>query len=96
MDCEDFGDEEEVKSTPMLIEDGGSSSKQPCIEAHSPSPKLEISIHALARSPSPQVMRIIVFIQGVRVVVLLDKGSTHNFVDPLVIAKARLQVDHTP
>lgn len=41
-------------------------------------------------------MRIIGQINGVRIVILIDTGSTHNFVDSFVIAKAQIPVYHTP
>lgn len=91
MECEDSGDEEEVSYPPMLIEEWRSSLKQPCIEAHSLGLEPRIWIHALAGFPNPDYW----FHSRCRNFDTCT-GSAHNFIDPSVIAKARLQADHTP
>jgi hypothetical protein len=50
---------------------------------------LEISIHAISGIPTPNTMRIIGTIQQQRVVILVDLGSTHNFLDPSVVKRTR-------
>ncbi|KAA8529666.1 hypothetical protein F0562_034234 [Nyssa sinensis] len=95
MECENSDEEDDIRSTPLAIEEGGSSSKQPSLDAQAQGPEPAISIHALAGSPNPRTMRIIGFIRGVQIVILLDTGSTHNFVDPSIITKARLPIYHT-
>lgn len=94
MECEDSGDEEEANATP----EGGSSSQQFKDEAQAHIIRFEpgISIHAIIGSPSPRTMRILGQVQGVGVVILLDTGSTHNFLNLSVITKAQLPVYHTP
>ncbi|KAA8534845.1 hypothetical protein F0562_029939 [Nyssa sinensis] len=95
MECENSDEDDDIRSTPLAIEEGGSSSKQPSLDAQAQGPEPAISIHALAGSPNPRTMRIIGFIQGVQIVIMLDTGSTHNFVDPSIITKARLPIYHT-
>jgi hypothetical protein len=46
----------------------------------------EISLNAITGSPSPKTMRIVGFIKLHRVVILIDSGSTHNFVDTKLAA----------
>ena len=40
-------------------------------------------------------MRVIALINGQKAVVLIDTGSTHNFMDKGLVASLKLQVDHT-
>lgn len=46
--------------------------------------QLEISVHALAGSATPQTMQVQAFVKKSSITVLIDLGSTHNFVDPAV------------
>jgi hypothetical protein len=46
----------------------------------------EISLSAITGTPSPKTMRIVGFIRFHRVIVLIDSGSTHNFVDAKLAA----------
>lgn len=50
----------------------------------------EISIHALYGSPSPKTMRIMGQIGKRVVIILIDTGNTHNFIDPSIIQGAQL------
>ncbi|KAF8411843.1 hypothetical protein HHK36_004402 [Tetracentron sinense] len=52
----------------------------------------EISLHAIAGAPTPQTMRLQGHVNNQIVVVLVDSGSTHNFLDPSIALKARLPV----
>ena len=53
---------------------------------------LGISLNAMTGSLSPKTMRIEGFINNQRVLVLVDTGSTHNFMDPIVARRAKLPV----
>ena len=55
----------------------------------------EITLCALLGSTSPSTMRVIALINGKKAVVLIDTGSTHNFMDNGLTASLKLQVDHT-
>lgn len=47
-------------------------------------PALEISTHALSSSPSPKTMRIVGHVNGCAMVLLINIGFTHNFMDPAI------------
>jgi hypothetical protein len=51
---------------------------------------LEISLHAIVGAPAPKTMRLIGYINNLAVVILIDTGSTHSFLDPDVAKKAKL------
>ncbi|XP_042950388.1 uncharacterized protein LOC122282508 [Carya illinoinensis] len=53
---------------------------------------LGISLHAMAGSLAPKTMRIEGFINHQKVLVLIDTGSTHSFVDSYVARRSRLPV----
>jgi len=51
---------------------------------------LEISLHTIVGAPAPKTMRLIGYINTLEVVILIDTGSTHSFLDPDVAKKAKL------
>jgi len=53
---------------------------------------LGISLHALAGSPAPRTMRLMGKMGAQMVVVLIDTGSTHSFMDPNIARKASLPI----
>ena len=65
------------------------------IEIESHMAEAEITLYALLGSPSPSTMRIKGKINGYWVVILLDTGSTHNFLDAAVLSKFQLSLDPT-
>uniref|UniRef100_A0A2N9F7Y1 Reverse transcriptase/retrotransposon-derived protein RNase H-like domain-containing protein n=1 Tax=Fagus sylvatica TaxID=28930 RepID=A0A2N9F7Y1_FAGSY len=54
----------------------------------------EITLCAPLGSTSPSTMRLIAIINGQKVVVLIDTGSTHNFMDKGLATSLKLQVDN--
>ena len=53
---------------------------------------LEISLHSIIDSLHPKTMRVLGWVGGQKVVVLIDSENTYNFVDTLVCKKAHLLV----
>ncbi|KAG2695854.1 hypothetical protein I3760_07G031900 [Carya illinoinensis] len=53
---------------------------------------LGISLHAIARAPSPKTLRLVGKIGTCLVIVLIDIGSTHSFIDVNVVRRAKLPV----
>jgi hypothetical protein len=50
----------------------------------------EISLHAITGSNHPKTMRIIGRVGNQRVVILIDSGSTHNFLDSSIAKSTQL------
>ena len=57
--------------------------------------EVEITLYALIGNPTPGTMRIRGKINGVSMVVLLDTGSTHNFIDAALVPGLKLAVDQS-
>lgn len=51
-------------------------------------PSPQISFHAIAGARAPQTMRILGNLKHYQITILVDSGSTHNFIDPMMIRKA--------
>jgi len=56
---------------------------------------LEISLHAIVGAPAPKTIRLTGSINHLEVVILIDTGSTHSFLDPNVAKKAKLPFHET-
>lgn len=56
----------------------------------------EISISAISGSLGSKSMHLLGVLQSQRVSILFDLGSTHNFLDPTILAKVNLPVLSTP
>lgn len=52
-------------------------------------------IHGFFGSPNPKTMRFLGHTYGRTVVILVDTGSTHNFMDPSVIQRAHVPSNST-
>lgn len=57
--------------------------------------ELEISLNAITGTPSSNTMRIVGKVAEERVMVLVDSGSTHNFLDPSVLQQCRGTMDRS-
>ncbi|KAF5443243.1 hypothetical protein F2P56_035816, partial [Juglans regia] len=53
-----------------------------------------ITLNALTGTPSPKTMRLYGHIGAASVLILVDTGSTHNFLDPSIVKKTKLQVNN--
>ena len=53
----------------------------------------EITLYALVGSPTPGTMRVKGKVNSVSLVILVDSGGTHNFIDAAVISVLHIPVD---
>ncbi|KAF5446347.1 hypothetical protein F2P56_031982 [Juglans regia] len=79
--------DEEITVADLLIE-GDSKQKGVVVEP-------EISLNAITGTPSSKTMRLMGWIGRTQVVLLVDSGSTHSFVDPSIAQTAKLVVDES-
>jgi hypothetical protein len=56
----------------------------------------EISINAISGSSGSKSMRLVGVLHSQRVSILIDSGSTHNFLDPSLLSKVHLSVAAIP
>ena len=54
----------------------------------------EITLCALLGNTSPSTRRVITIINGQKAMVLIDTGSTHNFMDKSLVVSLKLQVNN--
>ncbi|KAG6742300.1 hypothetical protein POTOM_053170 [Populus tomentosa] len=93
MECEDSeGEELQPIQQPQLLEETDSLSGGNEVNSKTAP---EISIHALAGSSSLKIMRILGYVNGCAMVILIDTGSTHNFMDPSIQQQAHLHLQST-
>ena len=64
-------------------------------EIPSPEDIPEISFHAIASAEHPQTLRVMGKLRNKSVTVLIDGGSTHNFIDQVVVTKFGLPVNQS-
>lgn len=55
--------------------------------------EVEITLYALVGTPTPGIMRVRGKVNGNGLVILIDTGSTHNFVDASLVSGLQLRVD---
>ena len=55
----------------------------------------EITLYALVGSPTPGTMRVKGKMNSVSLVILVDSGSTHNFIDAAVVSVLHVPVDES-
>ncbi|KAF5477481.1 hypothetical protein F2P56_004118 [Juglans regia] len=77
--------EEEIPVADLLVE-GDLKQKGVVVEP-------EISLNAITGTPSSKTMRLMGWMGRTQVVLLVDSGSTHSFVDPSIAQTAKLVVD---
>ena len=90
MECDESSDDEVPKSEVADGSAGKSKEETLIVELEA-----GISIHALSGSPNPKIMRFVGHICGRAVVILVDMGSTHNFMDPFVVQRVHLPCNPT-
>ena len=84
----EFEEEEELKEDEVINQIGA-------VPEGSQAELLRISLHAIAGAPSPRTMRLVGTIGKHAVIILIDTGSTHNFVDRSVAKKIKLPVEES-
>ncbi|KAJ0101884.1 hypothetical protein Patl1_05728 [Pistacia atlantica] len=90
MECDESSDDELPKFEVADVSASKSKEETPIVELEP-----RISIHALFGSPKPKTMRFLGHIYGRAIVILVDTGNTHNFMDPSVIQRAHLSSNPT-
>lgn len=53
---------------------------------------LENSLHTISGSLAPKMLHLVGFIQNHRVVILIDSGNTHSFLDPFIFRRVSSSV----
>ena len=53
--------------------------------------EVEITLYALTRTPTPGIMRVRGKVNGNGLVILIDTGSTHNFVDASLVSRVAVK-----
>lgn len=54
--------------------------------------EVDISLHVIIESPNPKTMKVEVKLNGCNFIALIDIGSTHNFLHPIVATRVGLNV----
>ena len=55
----------------------------------------EITLYALVGSPTPGTMKVKGKVNSVSLVILVDSGSTHNFIDAAIVSVLHVPVDES-
>lgn len=77
-----------------IIEQEIEESREESVECPKTEIKSEVSFHAIASMTHPQTMWVLGRLKNKEVMVLIDGGSTHNFIDRVVVTKFGLHVEH--
>lgn len=82
----------------LVMEDDESAIDADQLRAPSPTPKLlpesppaQLSLHALSGHLAPKTLRLKGFINNHPISILIDKGSTHNFLHNRVVLNLGLE-----
>ncbi|XP_042979958.1 uncharacterized protein LOC122310144 [Carya illinoinensis] len=90
--CEELCEEEEV--LPMVGMDDKTVLENQTTPSSSKE-ELEISLAAIAGTPTVSTMRLLGSLCGEQVVILIDSGSSHNFLDSALTTKLQLPMDYS-
>ena len=85
----DDGDPDSITPNSCLEDNGGDS--EPAMDTGFP----HISLHAMSGLPSSETFRVYGTIKNTRLTILIDSGSTHNFLQPRVAQFLHLPVKTT-
>jgi len=55
--------------------------------------EVEITLYALIGTPTPATIRVRGKVNGSGLVILIDTGSSHNFVDASLVSRSQLRID---
>lgn len=75
-----------------MIEDCNDKDEQVEAENEYTEILLEISFHAISGATHPQTIRVLGKLRNKHVTVLIDGGSTHNFIDHAIVTKLGLPI----
>lgn len=87
------GSEEFIESAAYEQGKEGPSLVEAVMEEETQDDNPNISLNAITGSVTSRTMRIKGRVSNQEVVILIDSGSTHNFVDPAVVRRAQLPID---
>jgi len=91
---EKFRPDHKSKSLTLFLIDGNNyfDEDMDCSLDSDVIPHPEISVHAIAGAMNPHTMRVPGYYHNKPLYILLDSGSTHNFLDPSVASKLNLPI----
>lgn len=76
-----------------VVGNEGQPNVEEVIEVESNEANLNIALHAIPGSSTSRTMRIKARLNNQELVILIESGSTHNFVDPAVVRRAQIPID---
>lgn len=80
--CDLFSEQSEDEDPDCVVEEGFNGCND----------NPEISLHAITGSPNLRTMRLWGMIKCQGIIILIDSGSSHNFLDALIASKMALEV----
>jgi hypothetical protein len=55
-----------------------------------------LSLHAMSGQPHPKVIQLRALVQNQALVILVDSGSSHTFLNSAIVEKLQLQTTYVP